>query len=156
MRTYVVRLRFTARDPLVRLVTTGRAAAVKRLRARLLLNADGAVGERRWTDADLAAAWDTSASTGHRVRQAGGEQGLDAACVRRRPPGRPYGPRDGAQEAQRIAGAGRPAPEGRTRWTLAVLADRGGACGIGAPIRAECGRPTRQQTRSNRGRTHRG
>jgi hypothetical protein len=79
MIQYVVRLRPTAREPLLTLVSTGRAAAAKLLRARILRNADVEAGERRWTDAEMAAALDTSESTVHRVRQAWVEQGLDAA-----------------------------------------------------------------------------
>jgi hypothetical protein len=79
MIKYVVRLSSTEREPLLRRVTTGRAAAAKLLRARILLKADIEAGERRWTDAEIAAALDTSESTVHRVRQAWVEQGLEAA-----------------------------------------------------------------------------
>jgi Homeodomain-like domain-containing protein len=79
MIKYVVHLGSTERDHLLRLVITGRAASAKLLRARILLKADVAAGERRWTDTDMAAASDTSASTVHRVRQAWVEQGLEAA-----------------------------------------------------------------------------
>jgi hypothetical protein len=79
MIQYVVRLSPTAREPLLTLVSTGRAAAAKLLRARILRKADVEAGERRWTDAEMAAALDTSESTVHRVRQAWVEQGLDAA-----------------------------------------------------------------------------
>jgi hypothetical protein len=79
MITYVVRLSPTAREPVWTLVPTGRAAAAKRLRARILRKADVEAGERRWTDAELAAALDTSASTVHRGRQAWVAQGLEAA-----------------------------------------------------------------------------
>jgi hypothetical protein len=74
-----VRLSPTAREPLLTLVSTGRAAAAKLLRARILLKADVEVGERRWMDANMAAALDTSESTVHRVRQAWVAQGLEAA-----------------------------------------------------------------------------
>jgi len=156
MIKYVVRLGSTERDHLLRLVTTGRAAAAKLLRARILLKADVAAGERRWTDADIAAALDTSESTVHRVRQAWVEQGLEAALVRRRPTGRQYRKLDGAQEAHLIAVACSPSPEGRTRWTLELLADRVVELGIVDTISAECVRTTLKKTRSNRGSTNSG
>jgi hypothetical protein len=70
MIKYVVRLSSTEREPLLRLVTTGRAAAANLLRARILLKADVEAGERGWSDAEMAAAVDTSESTMHWVRQA--------------------------------------------------------------------------------------
>jgi hypothetical protein len=50
------RLSPTDREQLLMLVTTGRAAAAKRLRARVLLKADIEAGERHWTDTEIAAA----------------------------------------------------------------------------------------------------
>jgi transposase len=156
MIKYVVRLSPAERESLLTLVTTGRAAAAKLLRARILLKADVEAGERRWMDADIAAALDTSESTVHRVRQAWVEQGLEAALVRRRPTGRQYRKLDGAQEAQLIAIACSPSPEGRTRWTLELLADRVVELGIVDTISAECVRTTLKKTRSNRGSTNSG
>ena len=103
MMKYIVRLSRAEREQLLALVTTGRAAAVKRLRARILLKADVEAGERPWTDAEIAEALDTSESTVQRVRQAWVEQGLEAALVRKRPTGRQYRKLDGAQEARLIA-----------------------------------------------------
>ena len=79
MVKYMVRLNLEAREQLLALVTTGRAAAVKLLQARILLKADVEAGGHRWTDAEIAEALDTSAATVHRVRQAGVEAGLETA-----------------------------------------------------------------------------
>lgn len=62
--------------------------------------------------------------TVHRVRQAYVEQGLEAALVRKRASRHRSPKLDGAAEARLIAIACGPAPEGRTRWTLELLADR--------------------------------
>jgi transposase len=118
MVKYVVRLNTEEREQLLALVTTGRAAAVKLLHARILLKADVDAGGHRWTDAEIAEALDTSAATVHRVRQAWVEAGMEAALSRKRPTGRQYRKRDGVQEAQLIAVACRAPPEGRVRWTL--------------------------------------
>ena len=64
------------------------------------------------------------ASTVYRVRQAFVEDGLTAALFGKRPTGRQYRKLDGAQEARLIALACGAPPEGRTSWTLRLLADR--------------------------------
>jgi hypothetical protein len=79
MVKYMVRLNTEEREQLLALVTTGRAAAVKLLHARIRLKADVDAGGRRWPDADMAEALDTSAATVHRVRQAWVEAGMETA-----------------------------------------------------------------------------
>ena len=77
----VVRLHPEEREQLLSLVNTGRAAAAKLLHARSLRKADVDAGERHWSDAEIAEALDTSASTVHRVRQAWVEQGPGSSLV---------------------------------------------------------------------------
>ena len=156
MVTYVVRLHTEEREQLLALVNTGRAAAVQRLQARILLKADAGAGSRRWTAPESADAWDTSASTVHRVRQAFVAQGLAAALVRQHPTGRQYRTRDGTPEAQLIAVACSAPPAGRARWTRKLLADKLVARDIVASISAACVRTTLKKTRSTRGSTNRG
>jgi transposase len=151
MVKYIVRLHPAEREQLLTLVTTGRAAAAKLLHARILLKADLSVDGHHWTDAEIAEALDTSPSTVHRVRQAWVERGLEAALVRKGPTGRQYRKLDGAQEAQLIALACSAPPEGRTRWTLKLLAGQIVALDIVDAISAECVRTTLKKTRSNRG-----
>jgi Homeodomain-like domain len=138
----VVRLPPEEREQLLALVTTGRAAAVKLLHARLLRKADVGVDSRPWTAAEMADAWDTRASTVHRVRQAFVEQGVDAALSRKRPTGRPYRNLAGTQAAHLLAVACSAPPEGRVRWTLTRLADKLVAWDIVDPISTECVRTT--------------
>ena len=152
MVKYVVRLHPEEREQLLALVNTGRAAAAKLLQARILLKADVSEGGRRWTDAEIADALDTSASTVHRVRQAWVEQGLAAALARKPPTGRQYRNLDGAQEAQLIAVACGAPPEGRARWTLKLLADKLVALDIIDTISPECVRTTLKKTTLNHGR----
>ena len=57
----------------------GRAAAAKLLHARIVLKADVHEDGRRWSDAEIAEALDTSKSTVQRVRQAFVEWGLETA-----------------------------------------------------------------------------
>jgi transposase len=151
MIKYVVRLHPEERVQLLALVSTGRAAAAKLLHARILLKADVAAATRRWTDAEIAEALDTSAATVHRVRQAWVEQGLAAALARKRPTGRQYRKLDGVQEAQLITVACSTPPEGRGRWTLKLLAEKLVELDIVDTISAECVRTTLKKTRSNHG-----
>jgi transposase len=151
MVKYIVRLHPEERKQLLTLVTTGRAAAAKLLHARILLKADRNVDGRHWTDAEIAEVLDTSPSTVHRVRQGWVERGLEAALARKSPTGRQYRKLDGAQEAQLMAIACSVPPEGRTRWTVKLLADKLVALDIVDAISAECVRTTLKKTRSNRG-----
>jgi Homeodomain-like domain len=156
MVKYMVRLNTEEHDQLLALVNTGRAAAVKLLHARILLKADVGAGSRRWTDAAMADALDTSAATVHRVRQAFVERGLEAALSRKRPTGRQYRKLDGGQEAQLIAVAGRAPPEGRVRWTLKLLADTLVTLDIVDTISTACVRTTLKKMSSNRGSSGKG
>jgi hypothetical protein len=103
MAKYIVELNEQERQQLSTLMTTGRAAAAKRLHARILLKADVRNGSRCWTDAEAAAALDTSESTVPRVHQAFVEQDWEAALSRQRPTGRQYRQRDRVQEARLLA-----------------------------------------------------
>lgn len=123
-RKYVVRLSQEEREQLQSMVRTGKVAAAKRLRAQALLKADAGPADSGRTDRAVSEALEVSMTLVHDVRQAYVEQGL-AAALERKPASRPR-PRklDGSQEARLIALACGPAPEGRTRWTLRLLADR--------------------------------
>ncbi len=58
---------------------------------------------------------------------------------------------DGAQEARLVALACGPAPEGRTRWTLKLLAQRMVELEVVPSLSAECVRTTLKKTNSNPG-----
>ncbi len=121
---YVVRLTSDERTQLEALVRTGKVAAAKRRRAHILLKADAGIEGSGPTDVQVAEALDVGRNTVHRTRKAFVEHGLDAAITPR--PARHHVPRklDGAGEAQLIALVCGPAPEGRARWTMQLLADK--------------------------------
>jgi transposase len=119
----VVRLAAHERRALRRMVRVGRHSAALLRRAQILLKAD-AGGPDGWTDERIAEALDTSVMTVSRVRKQVVAEGLDATMHRKRPTGRHYRKLDGRQEAQLIALACSPAPKGRARWTMVLLADR--------------------------------
>jgi transposase len=156
MITYIVRLTSEEREQWLALVNTGRTAAAKLRHARILLKADVSEGGRRWSDAEIAEALDTSESTVHRVRQAFVEGGLETAVSRRPPTGRQYRKLDGAQEAQLIAVTCSAPPEGRRRWTLKLVADKLVALDMVDRISPECVRTPLKKPQSNRGSTSHG
>jgi transposase len=109
---------------LLRLISTGKAAARTLVHARILLKADTPPGEHGLFDVDIAAAVETSVNTVERVRQRFVEAGLQAALVPRVPTEPRPTKLDGRGEAQLIAVACSEPPGGRARWTLQLLADR--------------------------------
>jgi Homeodomain-like domain len=68
---------------------------------------------------------DRRIAAGARIKERFASQGLEAALRRNYPPTHPLQRRvHGREEAQLIALACGPAPEGQQRWTLRLLADR--------------------------------
>jgi transposase len=119
----IVRLSEEQRKTLTRIVRTGTHPAAMLRRAQVLLKAD-ADGPDGWSDMRIGKALGCSFMTVRRVRQQFVVQGLDATLHRKRPTGRQYRKLDGEQEAQLIAVACSPAPDGRARWTMTLLAER--------------------------------
>ena len=148
---YVVRLTAEERAELDDLIRTGKRAASVLIHARILLKADAGAGGPGWDDERMAEALECGASTGYRVRQAFVEEGLPAALFRQKPTGRQSRKRDGAQEAHLIALACGAPPEGCSRWTLRLLADRRVELDVVESISPECVRVTLKKTNSSRG-----
>ena len=117
-KKYVVDLSDEDRNELDRFVSKGEHRAEAINRARILLQADeGRTDEQTWEHAGC------SMGTPHRTRKAYTERGI--AAIHRRKPDRDYTPKlDGRGEAHLVALACSEPPEGRTRWTYALLADR--------------------------------
>lgn len=139
---YVVRLEPEERKSLQDLVDAGRGSKQVRQRARVLLKADQAEGAPAWTDDRVAEFAEVSLSCVHRVRQRFVEEGVDAVLHRRPSPQRQYRKLDGAGEARLIATACSQPPEGRSRWTLQLLASRIVELNVVEKISGECVRST--------------
>jgi len=148
---YIVRLTADERTELDNLIRTGKRAASVISHARILLKADAGAGGPAWDDERIAKAVECGASTVYRVRQAFVEEGLAAALFRNKPTGRQYRKLDGAQEAHLIALACGAPPEGRSGWTLRLLADRLVELEVVDSISPECVRMTLKKTNSSRG-----
>ena len=123
-KKYVVTLTAEERDALEMMVSCGKGAARKLAHARILLKADASEGGPNWEDAAIAQALEVGRATVERVRKEFVEESLEAALERHQPR-RDYRRKlDGDGEAHLIALACGQAPEGRSRWTLRLLAQR--------------------------------
>ena len=123
-RKYRILLTSEQREELTRLISRGQSSARTLTRARVLLKADEAEGSPAWTNAAIAEALEVDDLTITRIRKRFVERGLVGALHRKEQARRKAPALDGAQEAQLIALACTPAPEGRSRWGLRLLASR--------------------------------
>jgi transposase len=151
MKVYRVRLTAEERAYLGDLLSKGKAAARTLTHARILLKADEGEAGPRLSDAAIAEALDVNRSTVERVRIRCVEEGFEAALRPR--PSRQLHPRklDGAQEAHLVALACSPAPRGRARWSLRLLADKLVELEIVDDISYEAVRQTLKKTNSSHG-----
>jgi hypothetical protein len=152
MRKYVVTLTAEEREQLQALIRAGKASALKLARARVLLKADAAPGGPDWPDGRIAEAVEVGLATVARVRRRFVELGV-AAALERRKQARPSRERtlDGRGEAKLIALACSAPPDGRTVWTMQLLADRLVELRVADTVSDETVRRTLKKTRSSRG-----
>jgi transposase len=145
-KRYRVTLTDEERQGLRKMVSTGKGAARKLMRARVLLLADQAGGGPGKSDPEIADALSCGRATIERVRKQFVEEGLDAV-LHPKPSNRVY-PRklDGRSEAHLIALACGAPPEGRSRWTLRLLGDRMVALGHVESLSHEAVRRTLKKT----------
>jgi len=151
-KVFVVRLTETERSELDGLVRKGKASALTIARARILLKADQGKDGEAQTDGQVAEAVSVAAKTVFNVRRRWVEEGLEAA-LRRKKQDCPSRSRklDGAAEAKLVATCCGPAPQGRARWTLRMLADKLVELQVVDSISPETVRSTLKKTRSSLG-----
>jgi hypothetical protein len=123
-KKYIVTLTEEERRMLREMVSRGKAAARKLMHARILLKADASEGGPAWDDGAIAEGAEAGRATIERVRKAFVEEGMEAALERHKSRRQYLHALDGDGEAHLIALACGQAPEGRSRWTLRLLADR--------------------------------
>ena len=147
MKKYIVRLSSEERDQLRKLLTGGRGSVRMFTRARILLKADQSSDGPSWSDEKTSEAFDVTIITVQRIREQLVKEGFDAVLSRREY--RLTKPRrkiDGDLEAHLIALACSKAPEGRSRWTLRLLADTLVELGFVGGISRETVRRTLKKT----------
>jgi transposase len=150
-KKYIVTLIDEERQRLQEMLSRGKAAARKLMHARILLKADARPGGPGWNDEAIADALEVGRATVERVRKEFVEEGLDAALERRQPRRVYVRKLDGDGEAHLVALACQQPPEGRSRWTLRLLADRMVALEYVDQISYQTVRRTLKKTRSNPG-----
>lgn len=123
-KIYVVELTAEEREYLNNLVSKGKVAAYKRRHAQILLKSDAGPDGPSWTDRQIVQAYDASRATVEGVRARLVQEGLQAAVNRKKQKNRRPKIIDGNAEAYLIALACSQPPQGRTRWTLKMLAGR--------------------------------
>jgi transposase len=124
-KVFIVRLTEAERSELEALVGKGKASALAITRARILLKADQGEDGEAATDAEIANALSVAPKTVFNIRRRWVEDGLEAALHRKK---QAFASRsrklDGNAEAKLVATCCGPAPQGRARWTLRLLAGK--------------------------------
>lgn len=122
-KRYVVTLSLEERRELETITASGKSSRNKVVKAFILLKADeGEYGEG-WTDKRIAEAYNVSISNVEQTRERLVEGGLEAA-LNRKPTSRVYRRKiEGEEEAHLIALVCGNPPEGRSHWTMQLLAD---------------------------------
>lgn len=145
-KKYHVELTSDQRDYLLERIGRGERPAAEQTRARILLKVDEGADGPAWTDKKTAEALEVAHKTVQSVRERFCERGL-RGTVERKSPDRVYEEKlDGEQEAELIRIACSEAPEGRSQWSLRLLADRLVELGVVDSISHEAVRQTLKKT----------
>lgn len=121
---YRVTLSEDERSRLEELTRCGKTAAHAFIHARALLLCDAGPHGSRWKVADVAEAMGVTTRTIEHLKERFVEEGIEAALERKpraKPPKIDF---DGAFDARLTALACSPAPDGRARWTVRLLAEK--------------------------------
>ena len=147
MKKYIVRLTGEERIALTSLISSGKGPARMFTRARILLKADVGQEGPGWPDGKISEALDVTVQTVERVRKQLVEEGLEAVLRRRKYMQKVSRKKiDGDVEAHLIALACSKAPEGHSRWSLRLLADKIVELGYVESISYEAVRRTLKKT----------
>jgi transposase len=149
--TYEIELSEEQRLVLQQLISAGKAPARQLAHARIFLTIDRNAPGPRWTDEQVAEAFEMSRSTVIRIRERFVEHGLDDALTHRHGPCTRTPALDGEQEAHHIALSCSPCPGGQARWTLRFLADRLVELGYVEHVSYETVRKVLNKTNASRG-----
>jgi hypothetical protein len=121
---YHVNLTGEERDLMQNLIKKGNTAGYRIRHAQILLALDEIQANETWTDEKIGKAYETSMRAIGNLRKRFVEEGLEAALERKKRPMPPVIKIDGEAEAKIIALTCSEPPEGRSRWTLVLLAHK--------------------------------
>lgn len=135
------------RSELEAVTRNGRRSAEKIRRAQVLLKADEGEHGPGWTDEQISTALDVSRRMVQNVRKRAVEEGPTAALERKRRLTPPTPAKlDGDGEARLVALACSQPPEGRSHWTMQLLADELVVLGVVDAVSDETVRRTLKKT----------
>ena len=121
---YHITLTAEERNNLMQIISKGKTEGYRIRHANILLAVDEIEDNKEWTDTSIARAYHTTERSIGNLRRRFVEKGLEAALGREK---REVAPRikiDGEIEAKIVALTCSEAPEGRSQWTLRLLADK--------------------------------
>ncbi len=121
---YKITLTEEERRQLDALTRSGKPAAAKFIHARALLLCDAGTYGAPWKVADVAQALGITTRTIEHLKERFVEEGIEAALARKPSTKVPKLTFDGAFDARLTALACSPAPAGRARWTVRLLAEK--------------------------------
>jgi len=122
-KRWIVKLSQEERKQLETLINKGKVAGYKIKHAHILLKADESENGPAWSDARITEAYNVHESTVRNLRKRLVEKGLEAALDREKRTN--YTTKlDGEAEAKLIAIACSQPPEGYSKWSIRLLADR--------------------------------
>jgi hypothetical protein len=121
---YRVTLTGAEREQLRKLIRAGRTAGYRIRHAQILLALDEIAENAEWTDLKIAKAYGSNPKSIGDLRKRFVEDGIEAAVGRKKRLVPPTIKIDGEAEAKIIAITCSEAPEGRSRWTLQLVADK--------------------------------
>lgn len=151
-KIYRVRLDASERHALDAILKKNKCAAHRQRHARILLKVDENAPGGALTDAQTAEAVEVGTATVQRVRRIFVEHGLQRA-LERKDPDRVYERKlDAKGEAKLVALACEDPPEGSSKWTMQLLADKLIELDVVGSIGREAVRTTLKKMRSSHGR----
>jgi transposase len=122
---YRVCLSAEERKELLNIISKGAASARAIMRANVLLTADENSPDGRKSETEIAKLFHVNRQTVHNIRKQYAEKGLTATIGRKKRETPPVEPKiTGEVEAKIIALSCSSPPEGRSRWSLRLLADK--------------------------------
>jgi hypothetical protein len=127
---YRVTLTGEERETLKKLIQKGHTAGYRIRHAQILLALDEIPANESWTDRTIAVAYQSNMRSIGNLRKRFVEAGFDVAVERKHRLLPPVIKIDGEAEAKIVTLACSEPPEGRSRWTLQLLADQVVALGI--------------------------
>jgi len=149
---YKVTLTVAERERLKAIMSKGKHTSQQFRNACILLNCDGGKHGRPFSNEQIAEMLQVNTKTVERVKQRFVEDGFDACIERKAYPEIKDLKADGDFEAHLIALSCSKAPQGRSRWSLRLLADKMVELKYAESVSYETVRQVLKKTKLNRGK----